>query len=51
MAKLERIEIEINMWERDFENPLFDFSMVLDAFISVTATFHVEYKLHIPVCA
>ena len=51
MAKLKRIEIEIDMWERDFTNPLFDFSKVPHASISVTATFYVEYKMYIPVCA
>jgi hypothetical protein len=50
MAKLERITIAIDMWKRDFTSPLFDFSNVPHAFISVGATFYVQYKMNIPVC-
>jgi hypothetical protein len=46
---LRHIDIVIDMWERDFTNPFFDFSKVPQASISIEATFNVEYKFHIPV--
>jgi hypothetical protein len=42
--------VVVDMWERDFTNPFFDFSKVPHVSISVEATFNVEYKFRIPVC-
>jgi hypothetical protein len=46
---LRHIDIVIDMWEKDFTYPFFDFSKVPHASISVKATFNVELKGHIPV--
>lgn len=48
---LTHIDVVIDMWEKDFTHPFFDFSKVPKASISVKATFYVEYKFHIPVRA
>ncbi|KAF8240336.1 hypothetical protein L208DRAFT_812792 [Tricholoma matsutake] len=48
---LKRIDIEIDMHNGNFTNPLFDFPNVPEAVISVKATFYVEYKMHVPVRA
>ncbi|KAF8234178.1 hypothetical protein L208DRAFT_1458411 [Tricholoma matsutake] len=45
---LKRININIDMHNGNFTNPLFDFSNVPEAVISVKATFYVEYKMHVP---
>jgi hypothetical protein len=46
---LGHIDIVIDMWNRDFTYPFFDFSKVPQASISVKATFNVQLKGHIPV--